>query len=204
MKTKIIPTWHLTDSQIVKITRDTITDLFLRDMNSLCRDANVVQDELDHFLKSLTRGLWIIPSIRPEIDTSSISQKRTDNTIIWVEYRIGKRGIAFLEILAPYAYKSMVATGFKWLKYLPLYQQERFLTKLVRLACLTFLGNFKRMKKSFCIFEINKKAAETHPSRTGFSVRKKGHPRPASPEHTEALVQAGTIKSLVKAFKGHP
>jgi len=166
----------------------------------LCNTTDVSLDDADHILRRLTKGLWILAHTY-----SPGAGLITAGATIWVDYTLGKRGISFLEILAPHTYKNIMMTaGFKWLEHLPAQQQRRFLSELARLTCLTFVRNFRQVEKAFRIFVDNKEAAKARLIPTGFSVGKRVHPRPASPGYIDALVQAGASKSLVKALKKHP
>ena len=199
MKTKAIPTHHLTDAQVIRTVCDTVGSLLKLGPGGLCNTTDVSLDDADHILKSLNKGLYILAHTN-----SPGAGLITAGATIWIDYTLGKRGISFLEILAPHTYKNMMTAGFKWLEHLPPEQQTRFLAELARLACLTFVRNFRQIEKAFRIFADNKEAAKARLIPTGFSVGKRVHPRPASPGYIDALVQAGASKSLVKALRKHP
>ena len=154
MKTKAMPTWHLTDAQTVRIAKEAVDSLLKMDLCSLCKAAGLPLDEVERILAKLAKDRWIDVALN-----SPGAGLITVGATVWNDYTLTQQGIAVLGTLAPQAYKNMVAPGFKWLEHLPPKQQEWFLAELIQLACLAFMRNFQRVRRSFHIFVDNKKVA---------------------------------------------
>ena len=59
MKTKAIPTWHLTDAQTVRVAKEAVDSLLKMDLCSLCKAADLPLYEVERILAKLAKDWWI-------------------------------------------------------------------------------------------------------------------------------------------------